>query len=242
MISIITTCYNREAYLGQAIQSVLDQSYKDFELIIWDDGSTDNSVEVALRYARRDSRIKVTTAPHQGCVKSLVDAIARSTGNYFGCVDSDDYLMPACLAQTSKILDTSPDVGVVYTWYGQVDANDNLLGLGHRCYIPFSKDRMLTSHITFHFRLIRRSVYQAVGGIRERYEYASDYDLCLRLSEVTEFYQLQRLLYCYRNHPNNMTNTSNGKQAMYALQAINEALERRGLDYSYILNLANNED
>lgn len=234
MISVITTAYNRETYIAQAIQSVLDQTLKDFELIVWDDGSTDNTLAIAQAYEARDRRIKVIGSYHQGYTAALKQALALSTGDYFGCVDSDDYLAPTCLEETKKILDTFPDVGVVYTWYAQVDALDNDLGLGHRCYIPYSKERMLGSHITHHFRLIRRELYDAVGGLNTRYDYASDYDLCLRLSEITEFYQLQRLLYYYRNHPYNMTNTSRGKQIEHAWQAINEALQRRGLTYADI--------
>lgn len=233
MISLIITCYNREAHLAQAIQSVLDQTYQDFELIVWDDGSTDNSIEIAQIYARRDSRIKVIDAPHQGYVISISLAIAHSRGEYFGCLDSDDYLSRYCLEKTKEILDSRFNLGVVYTWYGRVDSIGNFLGIGHRCQVPFSKDRMLFSHITFHFRCIKRKVYDAVGGINTNFKYASDYDLCLRLAEVTDFYQLSQLLYYYREHSLSMGSTSNGEQEQYAWLAINQAIQRRGLDYSH---------
>lgn len=228
MISIITTCYNREKYLAQAISSVLNQTFTDFEYIIWDDGSSDNSVAIAESYASSDSRIKVVAAKHQGFVTASINAIALSTGKYFGCVDSDDYLAPTCLEQTKKVLDNDLNIGVVYTWYGEVDALDNFQKIGHRCHVPFSKEKMLINHITFHFRLIRRSVYNVVGGLNKRYEYASDYDLCLRLSEITHFYQLPRLLYFYRNHLDSMSHytISSGLQAKYAQQAINESFNR----------------
>ncbi|WP_009631016.1 glycosyltransferase family 2 protein [Synechocystis sp. PCC 7509] len=145
MISIIITCYNREKYLAQSIQSVLDQTYKNFELIVWDDGSTDNSYAIAQAYASKDSRIRAIAAHHQGCVISAKNAIALSTGKYFGCVDSDDYLEPTCLEQTIKILDYNSNIGVVYTWYGRIDALDNFLGIGYRCAILYSAKRMLKS-------------------------------------------------------------------------------------------------
>lgn len=233
MISIITTCYNREAYIAQTIQSVLDQTHEDFELIIWDDGSTDGSLEIAQAYAKKDDRIKVIAATHQGHVTSAQGAISLSKGEYFGCVDSDDYLAPTCLEQTKKVLDNNPNIGVVYTWYGRVDALDNFLGIGHRCEIPYSSEQLLTSHIAFHFRLIRREVYNNIGGLNTNYEYASDYDLCLRLSEITEFLQLPKLLYFYREHPYSMGNTSNGLQLQHAWNAISEAMQRRGLDCSH---------
>jgi glycosyltransferase involved in cell wall biosynthesis len=78
-VSLITTVYNRAQYLGCAIESVLAQTFADFELIIWDDGSTDGSLEVAQEYALQDQRIRVIAAPHQGRVQSLFDAHALTS-------------------------------------------------------------------------------------------------------------------------------------------------------------------
>jgi glycosyltransferase involved in cell wall biosynthesis len=78
--------------LGCAIESVLAQTFADFELIIWDDGSTDGSLEVAQEYALQDQRIRVIAAPHQGRVQSLFDAHALTQGEYLAWVDSDDVL------------------------------------------------------------------------------------------------------------------------------------------------------
>lgn len=79
MISVITTCYNREAYIAQAIQSVLDQTHKDFELIVWDDGSTNDSVAIALGYAARNCCIFVVAAPHQGYTAALKQQTCKDT-------------------------------------------------------------------------------------------------------------------------------------------------------------------
>jgi glycosyltransferase involved in cell wall biosynthesis len=75
IVSLIMTVHNRELHLGLAIESVLIQSFPDFELIIWDDGSSDRSVEIARHYAQRDSRIRLFTALHQGC------KIAQTSGS-----------------------------------------------------------------------------------------------------------------------------------------------------------------
>jgi len=79
-ISLVITVYNRERYLDQAIESVLAQTWHDFELLIWDDGSTDSSVEIAHRYAERDSRVRVVAADHLGRTRALKAAIAQTTG------------------------------------------------------------------------------------------------------------------------------------------------------------------
>src|SRR6476469_1888801 len=100
-ISIVITTYNRERYLGDAIASVLSQTRGDFELLVWDDGSTDDSLAIANSYAKRDRRVRVVAAEHQGRVGALKAAIAQTTGKYLGWVDSDDLLAPAALKETA---------------------------------------------------------------------------------------------------------------------------------------------
>jgi hypothetical protein len=90
LVSLVITVYNREQYLSDAIESILTQTYTDFELLIWDDGSTDDSVEIAQHYATQDKRIRVIAAPHQGRAPALKAAMAEATGTYVGWVDSDD--------------------------------------------------------------------------------------------------------------------------------------------------------
>jgi glycosyltransferase involved in cell wall biosynthesis len=235
-ISIVTTVYNRAQYLEAAIESILSQSYPNFELLIWDDGSTDDSVKIAQHYAQNDTRIQLIVAPHQGLTTALHSAIAHTTGAYLGWVDSDDLLAPTALEQTAAVLDTHPEVGLVYTDYQVIDEQDRIRGLGQRCQIPYSKDRLLLDFMTFHFRLIRRAVYGQVGGIDPAFERASDYDLCLRLSEVTQVHHLPQPLYYYRQHSSNVTNNQL-KQIHWAYQASVQALQRRGLDQQYEIDL-----
>jgi glycosyltransferase involved in cell wall biosynthesis len=92
LISLITTVYNRQHYLQAAIHSVLAQTHSNFELLIWDDGSTDESLPIAQRFTQQDRRIKVFAAPHQGRAFALQAAHAQATGDYLGWVDSDDLL------------------------------------------------------------------------------------------------------------------------------------------------------
>ncbi len=229
-ISLIITVYNRERYLSPAIESVLAQTRTDFELLIWDDGSTDNSVTIAKQYAKGDERIKVVEAAHQGLTSSLKAAIAQTTGNYLGWVDSDDLLEPKALEETTALLDTRPEVGLVYTDYLDIDPNGKVLGYGKRCRIPYSKDRLLLDFMTFHFRLIRRSAFNQAGGIDDSFICAQDYDLCLRLSEVTEVRRIQKPLYRYRHHPESRSQQRQLEQIYCSRDAIAQALKRRGLD------------
>jgi glycosyltransferase involved in cell wall biosynthesis len=228
-VSIVMTVYNRERYLSAAIESVLAQTYPNFELIIWDDGSTDNSLNIARSYAKLDSRITALAAEHRGVSYSLLAAIRQSTFPYFGCVDSDDLLAPKALAETVPILDANPQVGVVYTNYLTIDENDCVGGEGELCKIPYSPEQLLVDPIVFHFRLIRRSAYNNCGGIDPKFASAFDYELCLRLSEVAEIRKLNKSLYYYRIHRHNFSRQHRAEQILLCRTAVEQALQRRGL-------------
>jgi len=196
-ISIIMTVFNRERYLERAVESVLAQTRRDFELLIWDDGSTDRSVEIARDYAKLDDRVRVTASEHRGRTPALKAAIAETSGDYLGWVDSDE--------------------------------SGRARGYGRRCRIPYSRDRLLLDFMTFHFRLIRRSVFDRVGGIDESFECAEDYDLCLRLSEAAEVRHVKKPLYYYRSHRESVSHRMRVEQIQCARRAIARALKRRGL-------------
>lgn len=234
-VSLIMTVFNREKYLGAAIESVLSQTYTNFELIIWDDGSSDRSLNIATDYAKQDSRIRLIAGDHQGRVLSLKQAHDMATGIYVGWIDSDDLLAPTALTATVALLDMYPDVGMVYTQYQTIDAEDNIGELGKRCQIPYSELQILVDFMTFHFRLIHRSIYEQVGGVDLSFPCAIDYDLCLKLSEVTEFYYLEQPLYFYREHPESISQGQFSKQLHHSRRAVENALERRGLSDVYKL-------
>lgn len=229
------TVYNRERYLAAAIESVLAQTSKDFELLVWDDGSGDRSLEIAQNYAHQDPRVKVVAAAHQGYVRSLADAHSFISGEYVGWIDSDDKLRQGALEATAAILDASPDVGMVYTDHMIIDERDHLKGVGRRCYIPYSKERLMIDFVTFHFRLFRRNIYDAVGGIYRSLQCAPDYDLCLRFSEVTQIYHLKQPLYYYRVHGDSISRQNRKNQILASKLAVERALHRRGLSERFQL-------
>jgi glycosyltransferase involved in cell wall biosynthesis len=237
-ISIVIPVYNREYYVGTAINSVLNQTMSEFELVVWDDGSTDGSLDIARHYAGLDQRVRAIAAQHQGVAPAVKAAFATTTGTYIGLVDSDDELAPTALEETATILDAHLEVGLVYTDYRVIDENGQDKGLGRRCQIPYSKDRLLVDFMTHHFRLMRRCVYDFVGGIDESFELSEDYDLCLRLSEVTAVHHLQKVLYYYRRHEGNISNQRQ-KSIHWAYRACSQALKRRGLDKHYELSVNN---
>jgi glycosyltransferase involved in cell wall biosynthesis len=227
------TVYNRSHYLSEAIASVLAQTFQDWELILWDDGSMDGSVAIARTYAKQDSRIHLHSADHQGRAAALRAAHALAQGDYVGWIDSDDQLTPATLAATVAVLDTTPDVGWVYTNYQVMDSTGKIRGDGQRCQIDYSPERMLIDFMTFHFRLIRRSVFEQAGGIHPTLPSGMDYDLCLRLSEIAKVHHLKVPLYLYRTHRDSISGQQRQLQIECAKTVVTWALERRGLADRY---------
>jgi glycosyltransferase involved in cell wall biosynthesis len=236
-ISLIVPIYNREPYLEATLQSILHQTEANFELILWDDGSTDRSAAIAQDYANQDPRITLIQQPNQGPAQVLNAAIALGRAPYIGWVDSDDLLAPQALAVTAAILDQYASVGLVYGRYQEIDRQGNLHNIGSRCLIPYSKDRLLLDFMTFHFRLIRRSMFEQVGGLDASFEPAEDYDLCLRLSEVTDVYHVPEVLYFYRVHGGGVSQQKRLVQIDSATRAVEQALIRRGLDRDYELTV-----
>ncbi|MHC0066550.1 CHAT domain-containing protein [Nostoc sp. UIC 10890] len=230
LISIVIVNYNREAYLEEAIASVLSQTWQDFELLIWDDGSTDGSVAIAHAYAQQDGRVRVIQAHHQGVAAACKAAISQTSGTYIGILDSDDILASTALAQTATVLNCHPETGFVYTDYLNIDEKGIVIDYGHRCSLAYSPENLLVNFMTFHFRLMRRSVYDQVGGVNESFSgCAYDYDLCLRLSEVAQVRRVKEPLYFYRNHSQSISVTRKIEQILSSKRAIAQALWRRGL-------------
>jgi glycosyltransferase involved in cell wall biosynthesis len=236
-VSLIMTTYNRERYVETAIQSVLSQLYRDFELIIWDDGSTDNTLNIVRQAAQKDDRVRLIEAPHHGRVGALQAAHDAAIGEYVGWVDSDDVLTMAALSSTVAYLNREPEVGMVYTDYLVMDAGGKVLHLGERCKIPYSRDLLMTNFMTFHFRLIRRSCFIAAGGMDQTFLSAEDYDLCLRISEITEIRHIAEPLYYYRVHPNSLSVGDRLTQINWAKTAIAQSLVRRGLSDRFEVNV-----
>jgi glycosyltransferase involved in cell wall biosynthesis len=237
LITLITTFHNRERYLGKAIESVLAQTYPNFELLLWDDGSTDASLAIAQNYCKKDPRIQLFPNPHQGRALSLQAAHTQAKGAYLGWVDSDDLLAPNALAETVQILEQHPEIGLVYTNHLDIDATGDIKGLGQRCQIPYSPQRILIDFMTFHFRLFRREVFERAGGIDTSFPAAIDYDLCLRMCEITQVFHLAQPLYFYRVHRNSISGHQRLMQVYYASVAIQRAIERRGLAEEYELEV-----
>jgi len=233
LVTIVTTYYNRARFLKETLRSLQLQTLTDWEAILWDDGSTDNSEEIARDMAGEDSRFRLFGGERIGHAHSLVRACAEARGRYIGILDSDDLLEPTALEETAAVLESRPDIGMVYTDHVVIDGNGQRRGIGRRCQIPYSKDRMLLDFMTFHFRLIRMEVFAQIGRFDETYPLAMDYDLGLRIAEVTEIEHLSAPLYRYRVHRDSLSHQKRLEQIRCSHAAVVAAMKRRGLDREY---------
>jgi glycosyltransferase involved in cell wall biosynthesis len=236
-VSLIIPAFNREQFVSAAVGSILRQTYRDFELVVWDDGSADGTADAAEAAASADPRVRIVRGQHGGVSASINAAAKILGGKYFAWVDSDDALMPTALAETVAVLDSMPEVGMVYTDYVTMDETGQLQGIGKRCSIPYSRDRLLIDFMTFHFRLMRRELFDAVGGADPAMDGAEDYDLSLKLSEITNIHHLARPLYLYRVHSSSVSAQRRLQQIMTSKEAVTRALQRRNMDREYEIDV-----
>jgi glycosyltransferase involved in cell wall biosynthesis len=191
-VSVIMSTYNRQAYIAEAIESVLRQSRPDFEFIIVDDGSTDQTSNIISRYAKQDDRIVVLRHANQGIALSRNAGIAISKCELIAVMDDDDVMAPERLERQSEYLAAHPEVCVVSSFAHIIDAGGVVIGKscpevnierGIREKRP--GDFLEIIHPTSMFR---KSAFWAIGGYRNTWGMLEDRDLWGRL--VTHGYKL----------------------------------------------------
>lgn len=236
IISVIMPNYNSEAYIAYNIKSILNQTFKNFELIVADDGSTDNCLNIIKSLADQDSRIVLKEHTHTGhLAQNLNRAYGYARGEYIGQVDCDDFIREDCLELCYNFITQNNKYGMVYTDHSLVDLNNNSLGPGNRCRLPYSKETILLNFMTFHFRLLHKSLFEKVNGYDEFFKRAEDYDFCLRASEIIDIKYLNEVLYYYRIHEKQITQEKSLEIIEYSYMAIENAMKRRGLFKNYRL-------
>lgn len=207
-VSVLLPAYNAEKYLPEAIESILKQSYQDFELLVVDDCSTDSTWQVIQKYANLDSR--VVAIQNQKNLKlsgSLNVAIAHANGDYLARMDADDWSYPDRFQKQVTYMDANPEVGIVG---GSMEVCDELLNVvSTRRYHQTDDDirRHLFRYSPFSHPLImiRKSVIDEVGGYRDKFNPAEDYELYFRVGKRAKFGNLQDVLLKYRVIPKSMT-------------------------------------
>ena len=232
-ISVVMSIYNGERYLSLAIESILKQTFKDFEFIIVDDGSTDRSLEIIRKYEKKDSRIRVLVQENQGLAAALNNGIAMARGEYIARMDDDDISLPNRLELQYNFMESHPEIVassgkfIIINKWGDaymempLEVNSSVIDSNH---INYGKTSMCHPA-----SIIRKTAWEVVGGYSPDIRYAQDLDLWLKLGEIGSLTNLQEPLIRYRLHNNAASGKHRQEQRQCVLLSIKRARQRRGV-------------
>ncbi len=238
-ISVIMPVYNGEASVGNAIDSILSQTFSDFEFIIINDGSTDNTACVVKRYQEADKRIIFIEQQNCGLTVSLNRAIKLAKGQYVARQDADDISLKERFQCQLELLERQGNIGFVGSNYGLIDKDGRLFDFGYiRSNSQDISRRLKLNNVFCHGSIMfRRKVLEAAGRYRDFFKYAQDYDLYLRLIESSLPGSVNKVLYYRRLLLGSISISKYPLQSAYALLAKKCCEERlAGRDDNLILN------
>lgn len=205
-VSVLMPAFNAERYISEAIESVLSQTHTDFELIIIDDGSTDNTLSVAESYAQKDGRVKVISHPNVGMGTSLNRALDLANNEWVARMDADDIMLPNRIERQIAFIKENADVAIAGTFVHYINNDGTIIGKQQSPYITRDHVEELVQRnklvgFTHPSVIMRKSVVKEVGGYRGEFWPADDIDLWNRIVErdYTVLAQPEYLLK-YRKH------------------------------------------
>ena len=217
-VSIVVACYNAEPFLQAAMESVLAQSFKDWELIVVNDGSTDGSSDHLHRLAELDNRVRVIDQTNQGQNAAANLAISLANAPLIARMDADDICDPLRLEKQVAFMQRNPTVGLLGTQIRRL--GDRKSGLSSS--FPTEHDAIVEALLQNHHAIcnptimFRRSLFEQIGGYWE-HNIAEDWDMFLRMGEVSRLANLDEVLFSYRFHRGSI----NGRRIVEA-QLFNE--------------------
>ncbi len=205
-MSLMMPMYNTVQFLKAAVDSVLAQTYQNWEMVIVDDASDDGSYELATALALEDQRIKLhKNYTKLGIAKNRGKAVHLCTGEFIGHIDSDDMLERWALEEMLRVFDSKPDAALVYSDFAQIDTKGKLeLYSTSHDFDPATLHR----HGWRHFGVYRKSAYDATQGFNTKLlNGCEDGDLFMQIAEQFPCYRIPKVLYYYRSHSTNTTRT-----------------------------------
>jgi hypothetical protein len=228
-VSILLCVYNAARTLQEAVDSILVQSFRDFELIIVDDGSTDDSAQLLAAYGTVDARVKIIPQGNSGLVGALNRGLIECSGAFVARMDADDRAWPDRLNRQVAYLDANPAFVAVGGQIRIIDSAGSTRRLGqYPVGLSAVSDLLRTSSPFAHPAVtIRRQSLLSVGGYRSAFEYAEDYDLWLRLSEIGQLDNLPEIVLDYRWHGANVSALKAEAQAFATAAAMTASRVRK---------------
>ena len=223
-LSVVMSVYNGERFLAAAIESVLAQTWGDFEFLILDDGSRDGTARILADAAGRDPRIRVIARENRGLIAALNTLLAEARAPLVARMDADDIALPERFARQMAFLAANPDVGVLGTWTEDIDEDGNpypLLAPDHPVnHAAFLAAVEAGAPLLCHPAVMyRRDLVLGVGGYHPAYRHCEDLDLWLRLAGVTRIANLPERLIRYRHYGQQVSSRHTTEQQVNAVIA-----------------------
>jgi glycosyltransferase involved in cell wall biosynthesis len=236
LVSVIMSVYNGAAFVEEAAKSILNQTYRNIEFIIIDDGSSDQSREILTRLAEFDRRIRLTFQENCGIPVTANRMIEQSKGKYISLMDHDDIKLPSCIETEVNYLESHPDCVAVGTLSKTMNERGEITKRRKKLKYKLQQtSRRLPNYssfppeipsITNPSALIRSDAMRQAGCYRENLIYAHDFDLWFRLSELGEIHQINEELILYRVHGKNTTSTKRLDIIRFEIVVVLSALSR----------------
>lgn len=220
-VSIITPVFNGQDYLEETLQSLVNLDYPNLELIVIDDGSTDNTYEIANNVLGKSGReFIIHSKTNSGEVDSDNLGLSLSSGKYVAFVNADDPVNPKLIRESVNVLESNPEIVVTYPFWRMIDQN----GLVLKVVEPeeFSLEALIGDMLCLPGpgAVIRKSAFRGGFARDSRYKYTSDYRQWLTLSTVGEFKRIDFVLADWRVHSGQQTSTAGAKALAYEFASI----------------------
>jgi glycosyltransferase involved in cell wall biosynthesis len=240
VVSVIMAVHNGERYLNQAISSILNQTFTDYEFIIINDGSTDNTLEMLREF--NDDRIIIIDQKNIGLTKSLNKCIRISRGKYIARMDDSDICPPERLLKEYEYLENNPEYALVGTSSNIIDTNGHKVSevipaLTHSAILKNLHRRNQFSHGSI---LIRKKILERIGGYRELFWYCQDYDMYLRMINNHLLANLKYVGYEWRDETDRLSVKTQVEKTVYRTLARLLYYERVLYGKEIYINIMNN--
>ncbi len=233
LISFIVPTYNvSRKYLSECLDSLLNQTYSNFEICIADDNSTlAETIETLKEYEKKDSRIKVVYRQENGMIsKASNTAMGIAKGEFIVLVDNDDAIEKEALYYIVDVLNKDNSIDMIYTDEDKIDFKGRYMEPHFKA--DFSPETLMSVNYICHLCCLRKSIVDEIGGFRSQYDGSQDYDLFLRFTEKTDrIYHIDKVLYHWRQTATSTAGYLGNKSYAYVAgkKALEDALKRRNL-------------